>query len=244
MAGESTKAHIIKDFTNPEGIIRIVFATVAFAMGLDSPNIRHVIHWGPPTDSELYVQETGRAGRDGKFSKAVLYYNRHDISMSSHVESNMREYCENIRLCRRCVLMNQFEQSPSLERPKFLHMCCDICTKSCKCPDCEKMQDETISTVLAYRVPSVSRTTLSQEKRKELFQELIELRKSWCRNSASPTAYLLVGDEVCTGLTNGAIEYILDNMYDITTEEQLLNLGVASHFYCQQLLSLFCKFRK
>lgn len=175
---------------------------------------------GPPTDSELYVQETGRAGRDGKFSKAVLYYNRRDISMSSHVESNMREYCENIRLCRLCVLMNQFEQSPSLERPKFLHMCCDICTKSCTYHE------------ITYCVPSVSRTTLSQEKRKEVFQELIELRKSWCRNSASPTAYLLVGDEVCTGLTNGAIEYILDNIYDITTEEQLLNLGVASHFYC------------
>ena len=53
---ESTKAHLIKDFSNPEGIIRIIIAT--FAMGLDSPNIRHVIHWGPPTDSDLYAQET------------------------------------------------------------------------------------------------------------------------------------------------------------------------------------------
>ena len=41
---ESTKAHIIDDFTDPEGIIRIVFATVAFAIGLDSPNIHHIIH--------------------------------------------------------------------------------------------------------------------------------------------------------------------------------------------------------
>ena len=132
---ESTKAHIIKDFTDPEGKIRVIFATVACAMGLDSPNIRHVIHWGPPPDAELYVQETRRAGRDGKFSKTILFYNRRDISMSSHIESSMRDYCENSRLCRRYFLMNQFEQSPSLERPKFLHMCCDVCMKLCKCLD-------------------------------------------------------------------------------------------------------------
>lgn len=119
---ESTKAKIIEDFTKPDGTIRVVFATVAFAMGLDSPDIRKVIHWGPPTDAELYVQETGRAGRDGLCSKAVLYYNHHDISKSSHVQDSMKMYCENAIECRRSVLMNQFEQSPSFERPKFLHL--------------------------------------------------------------------------------------------------------------------------
>ena len=54
---DSTKAKIIKDFTKATGIIH-VFATVAFAMGLNSPNIRRIIHWGPPTDVELYVQES------------------------------------------------------------------------------------------------------------------------------------------------------------------------------------------
>ena len=45
-----------------------------------------------PTDAELYVQETGRAGRDGQYSEAVLYFYNHDISKSSHVQASMKVY--------------------------------------------------------------------------------------------------------------------------------------------------------
>lgn len=55
-------------------------ATIAFAMGLDAPNVYQVIHWGPPDDIEMYVQETGRAGRDGLCSRALLYFDKQDIS--------------------------------------------------------------------------------------------------------------------------------------------------------------------
>ena len=101
-------------------------------MGLDSPNIRQVIHWGPPADTELYVQETGRAGRDGQYSKAVLYYNSHDISKSSRVQDSMKAYCLNTTECRQSTLMNQFKQSPSSERPKVLPYIY-VVTYVCKC---------------------------------------------------------------------------------------------------------------
>ena len=72
----NTKGKIIASFTHPNGIVRIVVATVAFGMGLDSPNVRTVIHWGPPEDLEMYVQETSRGGRDNVLSNAILYYNK------------------------------------------------------------------------------------------------------------------------------------------------------------------------
>ena len=54
------KDEVLKSFCNPNGILRIVVATIAFGMGLECPNVSRIIHWGPPSDVESYLQETGR----------------------------------------------------------------------------------------------------------------------------------------------------------------------------------------
>ena len=55
----------------------MVFATVAIGMGVDIPDICHIVHVGPPCTVKVYFQETGRAGT---LSSAVLYYNNKDIA--------------------------------------------------------------------------------------------------------------------------------------------------------------------
>jgi len=61
-----------------DGKIRVMVCTNAFGMGIDKPDVRFVLHFGLPESIESYFQEAGRAGRDLKPSKAILFWNRDD----------------------------------------------------------------------------------------------------------------------------------------------------------------------
>ncbi|MFT3693790.1 MAG: ATP-dependent DNA helicase RecQ [Kofleriaceae bacterium] len=67
-----------------EGELRIMVATKAFGMGIDKRDLRLVVHWNLPDSLESYVQEAGRAGRDGKPAKAVLLYRVEDKRIQSY----------------------------------------------------------------------------------------------------------------------------------------------------------------
>ena len=51
-----------------------MYCTIAFGMGIDCADVRQVIHRGPSSDIESYVQECGQAGRNGFPSNAVLFW--------------------------------------------------------------------------------------------------------------------------------------------------------------------------
>ena len=98
---------------------RVLVATVAFGMGIDCPDIREIVHLGPPDNIESYVQETGRASRDGCPALALLL--RKNVRCT--LDDDMKEYMFNNTTCRRTLLFKKFDNYPSdLSRP-----CCDIC---------------------------------------------------------------------------------------------------------------------
>ena len=111
-------------FIKEEGVI--IVATIAFGMGIDKPDVRFVVHMDLPKSIEAYYQETGRAGRDGLPSEALLFFGISDAGkMASMIEdgegSAQRKQLERRKLdalvgfcssakCRRQMLLDYFDE--------------------------------------------------------------------------------------------------------------------------------------
>ena len=121
------KSEIIRCFNDANTKFCVVIATIAFGMGMDCPNIRYVIHWGSSTDVEMYLQETGRAGRDGKQLIAILY----NISGQYHVDL-MKQYIKS----KTEILLQHFDQNEPSIGMCTQCSCCDICEQKCTCLHC------------------------------------------------------------------------------------------------------------
>ncbi len=68
----------------------IMVATSAFGMGIDKPNIRYIVHYQAPGSLEQYLQEVGRAGRDGRPADCILLFDLADLAIQERLQAMSR----------------------------------------------------------------------------------------------------------------------------------------------------------
>ena len=127
------KSEILQLF-KADSNLRVIVATLAFGMGIDCPNVRQFVHVGLPDDVSSYIQETGRAGRDGKPSMVTLLHSR----TYHKVEEDIKHYIQNTTECRRDFLFRDMDNYTH-EDMGFKCLCCDVCAKLCSCGKCKEM---------------------------------------------------------------------------------------------------------
>ena len=114
----------------------VLCATCAYGLGIDKPDIRTVIHRDCPPSIEAYLQESGRAGRDGELSKAVILWGPEDEASLSRVKkdgdrarmSKLLSYARDGNKCRREALLDILEYQGERDYPE--QNCCDVCSKT------------------------------------------------------------------------------------------------------------------
>jgi ATP-dependent DNA helicase RecQ len=203
---------------------RVVFATVAIGLGVDIPDVRHIVHIGPPCTLESYYQEIGRAGRDGKQAHASLYYNGHDIASNKRgMTEEVRMFCREESGCLRNIILRYLGSNLTTTNETDRHLCCSNCLKMCKCNSCEVLQplNESLTITDMHEephnpVPQPSCNILKsqQDKIRTLMREY--------RLKLGSEGYQMGGIDASTGLTLKMIDSIVANFEFVKSAEEMV----------------------
>jgi len=111
----------------------VLCATCAYGMGVDKADVRTVIHRDCAPSVEAYLQESGRAGRDGSQSRAILLWGPDDKSSLRRAKTEtdrlrltgLLDYARDTTQCRRQALLKMLDYNSGGESPET--QCCDVC---------------------------------------------------------------------------------------------------------------------
>jgi superfamily II DNA helicase RecQ len=137
------KKVVMDSMLRVDGVVRLVFATVALGMGVNLVGVNRIIHYGAPSSVEDYFQESGRAGRTGDAAKSTIYWKPSDAPRKENLLNPrnaelaaVRQFLENSKDCRRQQLLNYFDSTITIPENRDYLLCCDVCASKIMISNC------------------------------------------------------------------------------------------------------------
>lgn len=177
------KERLLISFKN-DGLKRVALATAALSMGVNFPNVRYIVNFGPARSLLDFHQQAGRAGRDGLPSDIILYFYGQQLS---HCDDDVRAFLKSTG-CHRVSSYLSFD--PDIVPLSPSHECCNYCAMYCTCDTSngcngpKKLFEKSPSVQLGM-MPDHPCRSVSDEQKAVLNDALLEVQRNVSCGSGS-----------------------------------------------------------
>lgn len=233
MTQEKYKKRIFNSLKG-NGIKRGVVATSALSMGVNFPDIKYVVMYGPPRNLLDFHQQGGRAGRNGLLAHTVMFYYGQQVA---HVEEEMRQFLSTSG-CFRVASYIKFDQNISPNSPS--HLCCNFCSKICACGSVKCREVHIPHEQICPSIPDdQGLSTLCRsvtEENKVLLKDALEVHQNRLSATGNITA---LGSLSCHGFSEEAISDVLNNCHKLFSVNDIMScVPVFARTQAQEILSI------
>ena len=176
------KDRLLASFKN-DGIKRIALATTALSMGVNFPNVRYIVNFGPARSLLDFHQQAGRAGRDGKPSDVIVYFYGQQLA---HCDEDVCNFLKSTA-CYRVASYVSFD--PDIVPLSPSHDCCSNCAICCTCDPSNGCQlikmTNSSDAVESGSMYDCHRRNVTEEQKAVLQEALMEVQRKMSRGTTS-----------------------------------------------------------
>ena len=122
VTNQSIKSAIITKLADITSKLRIVLCSSSLSMGMNLSGVQYVIHYGIPSTTAMFFQETGRVSREVSVHGHSILMKFARMTSGRKLDANMKLYVKGEK-CLRNILLSQFKCSKPIDQSK----CCDVC---------------------------------------------------------------------------------------------------------------------